>query len=1800
MPADIYNSAVVIEAEGVDARVLLHGDDGRVSQAARGKGKEQSKQSGDQSTMRKTNERKGQSLPRNIAEQDLEDEDDYMPTRQDLAKSFLAEEPLEERKRLEAALGSQSQYLQESGMYGNDEEEDENQLGTGTGLSLPGFLANFLKGITDRLEITVNNINIQVDANVALYSGLSTTAGDCMPSVSIKLHAESLAMEGLTSRVPPPNPPVGTAQPSISTGQARPGKRRMSFQNLCASLILDPALFASFSAASGPSSPLDARSEFSSSDPGQPPASALNKSIGNVGSLSRSSAHHSTHSVNPALGLLPENPRDSGSLRRSHDFPPGAEDLSITDVGDRFADVGGDGAALQRDTWRTRSRSTSSSSSSGLSVDEEEFCRNGFGNREGYEREREPTLRETANGKGLDAHLRASRGIQRRPFRRESDVARTRLDSPPPRHEALRRLSVSQPNLTRESPMTDERSLSSDNPTVDVPSNVARTASDGSRSSGSDTGESSQAEDLSESKVFSHEEAESMYMSALSDAQSHSSLDHNLPGSWKSIESSSGESKRGLWSVASALFGHGEVTAGHESRSETPKPRDHTKSETTTSEHASLVEENRAAATTDVSRLPEQGRTSTRVSVTDNPCVARRLLFINEVSLWFPGDSDIQPPSSADASGHAVDTSVHQGLPGSFSQYAESSASRRLRSSSAYEVTRRPSSSGRRRESSVAESVMPDTNIKNGLDVVVDRAEARVDVSNGRLLIHLLQQLLNVWDNGAVQSDNKSVEPAAEGGADREHKVTINYLSIKLVERLATVMMSDVDSNFMLPQLDADVGDVILKTDIDGLTASVTSGATSMSTTLNVDRFTFGLNDHNILSFDAEARMRTSVRDVREAQQKDVSLSYHQSSGRADVTLTTLPLRISLDIQKLDETLSSFGGLSGVMELGSSIASNSTLLATSPKPQQQPRVVHFERPPEVPPAGGRSQVRFNARLGGILLTLKGKSCGISLHSSAIKIVAREKAVAVQIDEAKLRGPIIYSYTGNPPLVVGLDNARLDYLYTPEETDLTRLVSLICPSKDKYEDDDDILLDTLLRQRKKGSLIRLGVSGVRFDVFDPEGIEPFHCLSEEMAKLATVAKYLPEDDRPGILILASVKHFDLRAIVSERIGTVQLACQDSQIAYVGLPSLVAFEVGRLSASRNKGEELVSEVLQLPPHDQLPMVMARMIGDEMEPTVKIKLFNVCVEYRVPTIMALLGLSDGASTDDLASGLASSVTTITGYSPLGSLSRPSSGNGDAVQPCKRPLNIDLLLRDCALGLNPRKLPSKGLFLFSNTRLTGIIPVKFEDEMRASLELRKASLLLINDAVNDVTSQGPGSRPVPAGLGNRHVAGISQQGYVAVCTISAAKASVETVGDKASAHKTVKVDFTDALFVLETCADSTQTLIGLLNGLTPPKPPNKAVQYRTKPVPIQNMMASFSGEAYEQEGSTATSLSMDEADPMDDELPTNFDFVGSFYDPRLSSAAGEDPNAALDQDLDDLTSPPAIRQLGEHALVESFEERYEVASGSEQLDFDDDYFALDPEMKRTAHKWDSVKNRYDVNTNLYAQDFPLKIRVRDIHVIWNLFDGYDWPGTRETIAGAVKVVEAKAEERRRARRRSLNDEDDEASAVGDFLFNSIWIEIPANRDPQELHRQINRNMDELVSETGSCTGTTMTPSPSRGGSNPRPRARRSKGLRLDRSKRHKITFELKGAAADFVVLGPEGGETQSSLDIRVQDFEIFDHIPTSTWKKFLTHMHDARERELDRPMIRLEIMNVKPVPDLTASEIVLKVSLSTEHTLA
>lgn len=934
--------------------------------------------------------------------------------------------------------------------------------------------------------------------------------------------------------------------------------------------------------------------------------------------------------------------------------------------------------------------------------------------------------------------------------------------------------------------------------------------------------------------------------------------------------------------------------------------------------------------------------------------------------------------------------------------------------------------------------------------------------------------------------------------------------------------------------------------------------------------------------------------NVRESIASSAMLRPHDLTLAMDGERTELlikPVHVVVDLLLVDDVLSRGGGLDSLIDLGNSIMSTHNSISPPPKsaPKPQQRTVRFNAPENT---GARSNSdsssalgKLNIRVGGSVIDLMGSEASIQVKSSAVKFVIRPAAARIVIDGAMIEGPILDGEKAKPPIYVKVKALEIVYCDTPEESDLDRLLSLITPSNDKYDEDDDIMVDTLLRQRRKAGVLRSEASEIQFDVQGLEWQQHIVKLSDELARLSSVTKYLPEDDRPGLLTFTLIQKFDVRFAIDKTFGPLLLKADLLEGAHIAMPSLAAAQISTWSLARSKEDVLVGEVLSedaaaLGP----PMLMCRFIAGEMEPTVRLKLTNTCLEYKVPTLIAITDLFKRLKMAD--NGQPKEYAQIPS---------PFSSRSSDVSEFSRKVRVSVAFRDSAVALYPLGYVAKGLFVLTEAT------VGYETHKRgprASINIVKAALLILNSV--DVLGSNIGNADDKLYFDqNDQIQQLTKHGFVPVASLTSVAAQIHIVEASVVESQYVEVELNTALLFLETCADSTQTLGQILGGLSPPATPSREAEYRTEVVPIEDMLASFTGNAFVSEAGpelgmdashlpTASTSSMASGSVADSGL---LDSVYEGYQEPTEHTEMMDSYVATD--MASSTASSSIHIAPVDVTAPDPDDLSQSVLLHSMLDFREDHFNQNTTVGGTAHRWNSTKNTYELNNEAVDQQSPLRVTLRNVHVIWNLFDGYDWQGTRDTISQAVRNIEEKAMSKRPSSKSSGIDEDDE-DVIGDVLFNSIYISIPTSKDPRDLTSAINHDIDDLVSETGSyATSTTVTATPSRqarrqSGLRPRP-----KKLKLNRSKHHKISFELQGLSADFIAFPPNSGEVQSSVDVRVHKLEIFDHIPTSTWKKFATYLHEAGEREVDTSMVHVEMLNVRPVPELAASEIVMKLTV-------
>lgn len=1778
VPADLYKSGILVEAQGVNVHVNsdLEGQEKEPSTSPNGQKCQQERRSKDVRTGRSRSTQTyvhdpGGLRPCSSPMVDSDDEErlsEHLPTSKDLAKSYLQAEPKEKKAELQAAI-AQSQHLDESQDL-NEDGEETLDIGVGKPMSLPGFLADFLKGVGDRIQLRVRDVALHINLKFDLPSegSVRSDASDKSELVTFRLTVEDLSVEAVTKL-------STTGMRDEVHGASKYGSRdirRLTLNNIEAMLISESSLFSSLAHSTGPSSP---QATYTSTIEYPSSTSNLNP-FQNAGS-----------SVFPSAPGKPN--------RQSR------QDLRSSTSGGQSEDVAdSEGANDRIEHTNLTSRYSSANSSYHDSTSANLFFSG--------DHRSTPMVNNLADSGDLPASISTDPVKSGHPSpssfksRRRPTAATSHGDETPPAtfHTVA---PVSIPNKSDENDM-DARGQNYEYPkdsksherssSVPKPSRSPRSTkvvSTSESSSPASDRDSPIAEDLSQSKLFSHEEAESMYMSAISHASiGTDSREASLPGRWDFSDSenemdaefpafphySSGSQDRhstGLGEPQTPTVVPAPETCIVSEHGQHPGFLSHQSVDRASAPRPKIMEVRQAVAgipTKDVQQenFPSGGSETSPGGSKSSFAMAKHILTIDTIALELPKAASEVLNNTADGgtspSNSNIGTEIEKGQGN-------------------------------------------DTSI-SPLSISIGSIHLFCDMGLTRMIMLLVQQVTSM----------RKVAPQKSKKPGVKHSTLSNNGDLNLTVKQACWKFLDVVKGSPVKNSGADQpkqhfpteSEVLLKAQIQEFHAVYLVKDDSSRLKMSLGRVSFGYASEDVLAFDSALKMRESTRDMLAPNKDDVEITINQSTGVTKIEITTLPLHISLDLRRLDETFGWFGGLSSMLDLGNSMVSTVTIKDSTSKtsrPNKASRGVHFDSPqPDESSQAPLSQTqnKLTARLGGLVFDLIGSQTSLRFESTALRLVSRVERLGIQIDRIKLSGPYLHTAGIEPSIVVKLRSLRIEYLSTPIDDDLDSLVALLSPSNDKYERDDDILVDTLLRQRSKGGVLRVTIESLDSHLTNLGDLQCFPALTEDLKKLSKVAKYLPEDDRPGMLSLILIRSFKVAASLNSNFGVANLVAQDLELAYVTFPVLMALAVTTISLHQNDVERLIGDARPKEVHGEtrLPMLMARFIGNEMEPTAKVKLYSAQFEYYVATVMAIMGYEEATEAGKVVADMVSSVATLTArdqvrYSPP-NLSSQSSANINTSASAKS-LKLDVVLRESIIGLNPRNSQAKALIVLTDAHFLGAMPK--EEEADAILEIRKASIMVIDDVAN--CTQADSDHKVRSfDVKRSQVEASSDLGYVTVSSISAAKASLRL---EAYPGKAIDIEFRDDLFVLETCADSTHTLQSIMSGLIPPTPPSTKLKYRTEVVPVEDMLASFTGDAFAtrqadvQGGDYSNddlSLGLDEGDLVDDEVPQNLEYVSSFYNPDPDALSQGITDSMLEDDLESLAAPSMIREIGDKNLLATFQEQTQIAPGDITLDFQDDHFDTYSTVHAKVHGWDTmqntVQNPYGLSNSPKSRSNPLRVRVRDVHFIWNLFDGYDWQHTRDVITLAVEGVQTRATERRslRDKRRSLDPDDQQEAVIGDFLFNSIYIGVPANRDPKELAGQVNRDIDDLVSETETHTMSSASGSPNRQGHVPRPKKQR---LRLMRSKHHKMAVELKGISADIVVFAPGSGETQSSIDIRIQDLEVYDHLPTSTWRKFATYLYDIGERESGTSMVHLEILNVKPVPDLAASEIMLKATI-------
>ncbi|ODQ77722.1 hypothetical protein BABINDRAFT_163427 [Babjeviella inositovora NRRL Y-12698] len=513
--------------------------------------------------------------------------------------------------------------------------------------------------------------------------------------------------------------------------------------------------------------------------------------------------------------------------------------------------------------------------------------------------------------------------------------------------------------------------------------------------------------------------------------------------------------------------------------------------------------------------------------------------------------------------------------------------------------------------------------------------------------------------------------------------------------------------------------------------------------------------------------------------------------------------------------------------------------------------------------------------------------------------------------------------------------------------------------------------------------------------------------------------------------------------------------------------------------------------------------------------------------------------------------------------------------------PPQIRVVLVDCITGLNPGRLKAKGLLVIQK----GTVDVAMGAEIKVKTSIKSASLLLIDNAANVLSPHECKSKRLfnvsgenPA-LTWSHTSWYCLRGFVSVGEVASLQVDV-VVNDAKSLRSTAKrvlalveVKIHSNTWKLELCPDSSQTLTLIITDLKQPVVFRDEEKYLRQAPEGTDVFQDVDESAFCY---NASKISLPSSSS------NSLNMVNSFYNSQMEGNSRDNS----------LVSDGTETQSSRDRL-------------SLHLDFDEDHFSNEPEAQERVTSQDESSSAI----------CPMKLYFDATSVSIGLYDGFDWKETRQTVGNAIKRIETKALEENRKRggsktptsersRRSSHDKGyvnlnseyvgDDYNVIGETIYDSIHVSFPIGKDPAELITGINKTvMEEEATPQGEISI-----------------GKYARKLRLRRSKFQKIQLIATGVHAEVNVLAsddPSVRETldirrdmddddsqiMTSIDVRVDNFEIIDNVPTSTWNKFLSYMRDAGDREEGISMLHVAIDMVKPIRELATVELVLTVKV-------
>ncbi|CAG8442536.1 10645_t:CDS:10 [Acaulospora colombiana] len=485
---------------------------------------------------------------------------------------------------------------------------------------------------------------------------------------------------------------------------------------------------------------------------------------------------------------------------------------------------------------------------------------------------------------------------------------------------------------------------------------------------------------------------------------------------------------------------------------------------------------------------------------------------------------------------------------------------------------------------------------------------------------------------------------------------------------------------------------------------------------------------------------------------------------------------------------------------------------------------------------------------------------------------------------------------------------------------------------------------------------------------------------------------------------------------------------------------------------------------------------------------------------------------------------------------------------------------VNDSSIDFKPDEFNGRVVAVFDSLKASSNI-IPDSPMFAAKLIVQNLDLMLIDDikTLNDRVTNRSNSVPLSVKKYWKSV------GLVKAAAIDFAEINLRA--NKGDIYPHLELELTNEKLTIETCADTFQTIINLINQLTPKtEHPDSGAGKRVPHITTvgknlseedlvetvyPDMLASLDEEAFVRPRSEKSKSKVSSGIPN-----SNLEFVEEFFSLENGKNVAHDSDSCF----------------FEHAVVDDFND--EDFMEEQQL-----YAVPTPSVTQKNIKISEVVSRDDT-----------------------FYDGYDWERTRNEVFTSLAYSKVQSKTLANSTTGSAGPSNDlnvpsDTEATNQFE-RLLFIGSPFRNPDYDGSSQPTSESDYLgddQSDTASQVSSRVDSENTSVRDGKRPEQGRRTPSKLCRSRSSKLEIKLEKVNLEFDMF-PKDNLIAFRLLLLIRDLEILDHIKSSAWRKFLTHMrpdNDTNPRESKSNMIRVDLQSVRPLPSDPVEEFRLKAKL-------